>query len=223
MKKLGIVMIVILAIFWSAFAFGQVQWQVLSPITVVREKGKPVKKTFPFTALGGTATITVHTNGLVTSTTVTLDKVLWKPGDFKKRIITYEKQVEIKNGLQVLEIYMEGKPGAQLTVGISQDVPEVNPQMGRLQIANALIVGNLESASQGFKSGKKVDIVFPILADDPSGREEMAKWIQEAVLIEEDEDSKTYRYVWIDGDGIENFVEFTMAKNDQGEWIIINW
>ena len=89
----------------------------------------------------------------------------------------------------------------------------------RAQIASDLREGDIESALRGFQANEKS---ATISAFDTAQLNQLADWIEKASLTEEGDSSRIYRYSWTDESG-ENFVEFTMAKNEIGQWIITSW
>jgi hypothetical protein len=94
----------------------------------------------------------------------------------------------------------------------------------RLKLVCYLKSGEINRAKEYFEKGKKVDLIFPLLEEDPEKVKEMILWIEGAEVIGElDGDWIEYRYSWIDEDKEENFVDFTMSKTNQNRWIITSW
>lgn len=107
------------------------------------------------------------------------------------------------------------------TTGNTQELSATDPEMVRLQIANALRAGNIELAMKGFAPDKKSQTIIPAL--DAVHRNQLADLIEKAQTIYTSEKDRAYRYDWTDEAGNMRHAEFIMRRNELGQWQIISW
>lgn len=216
MRKQGLFLAGIFALFFATTGHGMVQWEVFGPTTCIRGKGKPATEIFTFSALGGQATLKL-TNRKVSSATVTLNgQVVFGPSDFGQNVDYLESEIPLLEGQNTIKILLKGKPGGEVTIQILQEVESITPEIVRVRTANCLRAGDIEGTLQSFEPDEKSEMI-PTL--DAAQRNQLAYCIENAKLVRETASSRWYRYTWTD----ENFSNFCIARNDQGQWIITSW
>lgn len=219
MKKYSLFLASIFALFFATTGHVMVQWEVFGPTTCIRAKGKPSTETFIFSALGGQATLKL-TNRKVSSATVTFNgQVVFGPSDFNQNVDYLESEIPLLEGQNTLEVLLKGKPGGEVTIQMIQEVAEITPEIVRVRTANCLRAGDIEGALQGFEPDMRSEIIPTLDADQ---RNVLANDLEKAELIRETANVRWYRYTWTDESG-ENFVDFRMARDDQGRCIITSW
>ena len=228
MNKLPSFLILLFILISVGRGNAQVQWQVLGPTTWKRGTGTPVTEVLTLSALGRTATLKLINGNnedssveKVSSSIVTLNgTVIFSPSDFNQRVNAVEKNITLREGQNNLEVLLSGKPRGQITIKITQEVEVITPQIALLQTANALRVGNMPLALEGFRpDDKRRDL---LLALDYGQRNELAKVLTNAQLVREAGNMRFYKYCWTDETG-ERFVKINMAKDPDGKWIITSW
>ena len=212
----------------TTLSHAQTEWQVLSSITCTRGTGKPIIETFTFSAMGGTAILKIINGSLtdgdiekVSSSTFTLNGTqVCGPDDFNQKVDSVVKQINLLNGQNELKVCLKGKSGSQLVFQITQGVAEVTPEISVIQTANALRIGNIDFALKGFyPDEKRKALLYSLNSEDI---DDLANFIQNAEFIEESDNMRSYRYTWIDESG-ENFADFYLVKDFNGNWVIMNW
>jgi hypothetical protein len=106
------------------------------------------------------------------------------------------------------------------TKGNAQEVSNTDPDIVRLRTANALRAGDIDLALKGFvPDSQREDIIRAL---DHAQRNLLAHEIENAELILTAGTTRFYRYNWTDETG-DNFIEFTMVRDDRGKWVIASW
>ena len=107
------------------------------------------------------------------------------------------------------------------TRGNTQEISNTDPDVVRIRTANALRVGNIDLALQGFVRDEKSQTIIPALNADR--RNQLADLIEKAQAIYTGENDRAYRYNWTDEAGNIRHTEFIMRRNELGPWHIISW
>lgn len=228
MRKYGLLLVIPLLLVWSAENSAQPQWYVLSPTTYALKTGAPIVETLEFSAFGGSATIKLTggnpeyttVKGLNSSTVTLNGQVVFSPSDFKGYANHLERDISLHQGKNTLKLFLKEDPGTQVTIKVVQEVPAITPDIVRVRTANALRVGNIRYAFEGFQpDSKRFEVIGGL---DAKLRNRLALHIEKAELTRETENMRFYQYKWTDESG-ENFIKFTMARDDEGKWIITSW
>lgn len=105
--------------------------------------------------------------------------------------------------------------------GNAKESSATDADIVRLRTANALRVGNIDLALEGFYPDKKSQTIIPLL--DAVHRNQLADLIENAQAIYTSENDRAYRYDWTDEAGNIRHTEFIMRRNQSGQWHIISW
>ena len=217
MRKQGLFLAGIFALFFATTCHGMVQWEVFGPTTCIRGKGKPATEIFTFSALGGQATLKL-TNRKVSSATVTLNgQMVFGPSDFGQNVDYLESEIPLLEGQNTIKILLKGKPGGEVTIQILQEVESITPEIVRVRTANCLRAGDIEGALKGFAPDEKRERIIRAL--DAEQRDELAHQIESAEFLTETGSLRWYRYTWTE----EKFSDFAMSRDEQGRWVITSW
>ena len=145
MKKYALLLTALFSLIWIIPSHAMTEAICLEEAEFIREKGKPVTYTEEFEALyDGLGTLTIKTNALTTSARITLNgQQVFDPGDFKERLTTYVADVTLVNGINILEVYDESKPGSVLWAQVSHPVDAdaaayVGPEGGTVVVEDPL-------------------------------------------------------------------------------------
>lgn len=106
-------------------------------------------------------------------------------------------------------------------LGNAQEVSASDPEMVRLQIANALRAGDIDLALKGFDRSKKSQTIIP--AFDAAQRNQLADWIEKGQLTNSGENYRAYTTEWTDEQGKVHNMNWTMGRDNLGQWRIISW
>lgn len=223
-----VLMLTGLFLLWPAWSNAQLQWHVLSPTTCTVRTDAPVQNTFEFSAFGGSAIFRLTNGDLVDSSVekvrdfkVSLSgQATFRFSNFNQYGNHFEEYITLSEGQNRLEVLLNGNPGSQVTIEIVQEVPVITPEIARVQTANALRVGNIPYALKGFQQdAKRQKIIYAL---DAELRNLLAHRIEKGELVRETKNMRFYQYNWSDVSG-KNFIEFTMARDHDGKWIITSW
>ena len=105
--------------------------------------------------------------------------------------------------------------------GNAQEIAASDPEMARIQIANALRAGNIELALKGFANSEKSQTIIRAL--NAAQRNSLAAWIEKAEPIYTSKNGRVYRGKWVDPQGNIRSKEFIFVRDRQGHWRIISW
>lgn len=216
--------LLVLALLWvasaEALAVEAHEQLVMGPMTFTREKGKPVTETVPFTAAGGRAILKLS-NDDVSSATVSINgMVVLDRFSFSRKRHDLREKIQLVEGENRLTVTLQSQPGSRITIEIVRMAVLATPEEVLSRTANALRAGNIDLALQGFYQDEKTRSILPGL--DAAKRNQLADEIENATFVLERGRSRYYRYSWTDATG-SNSVEYSMAINDEGNWIITSW
>lgn len=199
----------------------QPQWQVLAPMTFTRDTGNPIAKDFTFSALGGTATLRL-TNKETTSAEVVLNgQLIFGPSEFKKNATTLQKEISLVEGRNTLSVLLRSKPGSQITIQITQTVPEVTAEITLLETANALRGGNNKAVLKNVTSTGKTSAALGEMNQESLNN--LGACLEQGQLIDEATNYRVYQCNILGLDGNYHLTSFTMMKNTQKQWLISSW
>jgi len=166
MKKMGALLIVVLILFWGAFSYGAVTLDLMSPTKFMRDKGKPGTETVNFTSgFGGPATLKLINGSLenpsvpkISSATISLNgKAVFGPSDFNQNVSQLQKGVLLNKGSNKLEVSLNSKPGAEVTIQIFQTLSNVKVIPPSLSLGEAGNTAQLKVTGK-LSNGTEVDI-----------------------------------------------------------------
>lgn len=216
--------LLVLALLWvasaEALAVEAHEQLVMGPMTFTREKGKPVTETVPFTAAGGRAILKLSNDDVSSATVLINGMVVLDRFSFSRKRHDLREKIQLVEGENRLTVTLQSQPGSRITIEIVRMAVLVTPEEVLSRTANALRAGNIDLALQGFYQDEKTRSILPGL--DAAKRNQLADEIENATFVLERGRSRYYRYSWTDETG-SNSVEYSMAINDEGNWIITSW
>lgn len=220
MKRYMLVSAILCVLPWSALAGVSNPSKILEPVTFTRGMGSPFTETIVFETAGCQATLKLSSNNVSSATVAINGKMIFTSSEFHRSEAHLERTLQLPQGQSTLEVTLRSEPGSSITIEIVQDFVRLPPEAMLARTAAALRAGDINLALQGFLQDEKTLRIFPTI--DAAKRHQLADMLENGALASESDRSRSYRYTWAKESGTRT-VEFTIAIDEEGKWVIVDW